>query len=316
MTARNHHFVPQGYLRRFCRHRDKPRLFVADLKSRRAFHASTRDVGALRDFHAIDIEGHPPDALEAALGQFEGQVAAALDRIIAARQITDDEDRALLLNLVGLLAVKSPRHRENFRAFKESVIRKMLTIVTSKDDIWQAELRKAKEVGVDLAAHGMTREQLHDFAQRGEFKIGFAPGYHVGIELQAFDRVLPVIADRQWSLLRAPLDSQGFVTSDHPACLQWADPASSTGAYPPGLGMKETLLLFPISPGLAWLGSFEREARVVDIGEDRVQAFNATVISFAERQVYGRDGDCEYRVGPAGRVKRLRELPNDQRFWR
>ena len=316
MTARNHHFVPQGYLRRFCRHRDKPRLFVADLKGRRTFHATTRDVGALRDFHTIDIEGHPPDALESALGQFEGQVAASLDRIIAARQITDDEDKTLLLNLVGLLAVKSPRHRENFRAFQENLIRKMVAIVTSKDDIWQAEQQRAREVGVDLETHGITREQLNDFAQRGAYSIDFAPGYHVSIELGAFDRILPIIAARQWSLLRAPRDSQGFVTSDHPVCLQWVDPAPSGGLYPPGLGMPGTLLLFPISPGLAWLGSFEDKARVVDVREDRVQAFNATVISFAERQVYGRDGDCEYRVGASGRARRLRDLPTDQRFWR
>lgn len=316
MTARNHHFVPQGYLRRFCRHRDKPRLFVADLRSRRTFHATTRDVGAVRDFHAIDIEGHPPDALETELGKFEGEVAAALDRMIEAREITNDADRTLLLNLIGLLAVKNPRHRENFRLFQEELIRKVLSLVTASDETWEAEQQRAKEAGIDLGQGDITREQLRDFALRGEYRIDFKPGYEVGVELGSFDRILPIIAARHWSLIRAPKQSQGFVTSDHPVCLHWADPASSAGLYPPGLGMKGTLLLFPISPSLAWLGSFEGEARVLDIGEDRVQAFNATVIAFAERQVYGRDGDCEYRAGTTGRVRRLRDLPSDKRFWR
>jgi hypothetical protein len=36
-VARRHHFVPQCYLKGFCRHRDKPKLYVVDLKSRTHF---------------------------------------------------------------------------------------------------------------------------------------------------------------------------------------------------------------------------------------------------------------------------------------
>ena len=74
MTARRHHFVPQCYLKGFVRHRNKPKLFVVDGRERRSFHTAPANVAAERDFHTIEIEGFPPDALENSFASFEADV--------------------------------------------------------------------------------------------------------------------------------------------------------------------------------------------------------------------------------------------------
>jgi Protein of unknown function (DUF4238) len=64
MTARQHHYVPRCYLKGFVANRNKPKLFVVDLKERRSFSTNPINVGAERDFHRIVVDGHRPDALE------------------------------------------------------------------------------------------------------------------------------------------------------------------------------------------------------------------------------------------------------------
>jgi hypothetical protein len=94
MTARQHHHVSQCYLKGFVRERDKPRLYVVDAKEHRAFMANTKNVAVERDFHAVDVDGLPPDAFESNLAGFEAELDKALRRIVAARSITDDQARA------------------------------------------------------------------------------------------------------------------------------------------------------------------------------------------------------------------------------
>jgi Protein of unknown function (DUF4238) len=94
MTARRHHYVPQCYLKGFCRHRDKPKLFVVDAKRLSTFATHPANVAAERDFHAVEIDGLSPDALENQFAQFESDLSHSLERIISARSIADEADRA------------------------------------------------------------------------------------------------------------------------------------------------------------------------------------------------------------------------------
>ena len=66
--ARNHHFVPQFYLKGFARPRSKDgRLTVFDLKTRKSFATRPRNVAARRDYNRIEIEGQDPNAIESQL---------------------------------------------------------------------------------------------------------------------------------------------------------------------------------------------------------------------------------------------------------
>ncbi|WP_265923371.1 DUF4238 domain-containing protein [Cupriavidus nantongensis] len=56
--ARNHHYVPQCYLKGFARNRSKnAQLFVVDTKTKRAFVTTPRNLAAQRDFNRVEIPG-------------------------------------------------------------------------------------------------------------------------------------------------------------------------------------------------------------------------------------------------------------------
>ena len=76
--ARKHHFVPQSYLAGFT---DDGKLTVFDLESRKTFRTTPRKVATKRDFNRIDVHGLPPDAVEQALGDFEGRAISTIRRL-------------------------------------------------------------------------------------------------------------------------------------------------------------------------------------------------------------------------------------------
>jgi hypothetical protein len=296
------------------RHSDKPKLFVVDLKTRKTFETHPRNIAAERDFHAVDIEGQPPDAIEAALSGFEGPLAAALGRIIADRELRSDNDKIYLLNLVALLAVKNPRLRRSYMAFQERLYDKIGEVITANDEIWNSQLRQARKAGYFSKDISITREQVRNFLNRGEYTLEIRAGYHVGLELRVFGKILHHFFGISWMLLRAPAGSHGFITSDYPVCLFWSDTKMRGGPYPPGYAVRGTEVLFPISSHLAWIGTFEHEARVIDVTEEQVRHFNAAVLDVCDRQAYGRHGDCGYQTDTADKPRRLRELLYDRRF--
>ncbi len=110
---------------------------MVDREERDPFFAATSKVAVERDFHTVEVDGLAPDAFENAFACFEGELSASLDRITARRSIADEDDRALLFNLIGILAVKNPRFRESFRDFRERTLSLMMQAMTATPDRWK-----------------------------------------------------------------------------------------------------------------------------------------------------------------------------------
>ncbi|WP_146030267.1 DUF4238 domain-containing protein [Methylocella silvestris] len=314
MTARQHHYVPQCYLKGFVSNREKPRLFAVDFKERRIFSPNPKNVAAERDFHTIDVEGRPPDALENAFSGFETELDQALKRIISARSIKNENDRALIFNLIGLMATKNPRLRENFRAAHERTAKMMMDLAAATPEGWAYQVRRAKEDGFLPADADADYEKMREFLNRDDFRIETETSMHLQMELQTFDKILPLIFSRRWMLFRTPPNAPGFITSDHPMCIMWSDPARR-GIYPTGLGLRNTQLLFPISNELAIIGSFEiDDGDEVDADESLIAQINGNIILHSMTQVYGRDGNFPYMMNHHTKVMRGAGLLED-RLW-
>jgi hypothetical protein len=119
---------------------------------------------------------------------------------------------------------------------------------------------------------------------------------HVPMEMQTFEKALPLIFNRKWMLFKAPPNVTGFITSDHPVCLRWDNPPERGRLPPPGLGHTKTQLLFPISNELAAIGGFEIEEMEADANERLVAQINGSIMQHANRQVYARDCHFAYML--------------------
>jgi hypothetical protein len=246
---------------------------------------------------------------------FEGEVAPALERIIAARSITNNEDdRAFLFNLLGLLVLRNPRQRELWRDFQERVAKQIMNLATATRERWERLVSRMRADGALTDEDNVDYDKMKQFVVEDKFSIKVPTGTHIATELKAVDAILPYIFERKWSLLKAGFESGGFVTCDHPVCLMWADPKRRGRFPPPGHGLHGTQIVFPISTGLAMIGTFEGTEETRDAPEDLIATINGTVIQFAERQVYARDQNFIYCFDPFEQPRKASKLVDDRRF--
>ncbi|GAB3419014.1 hypothetical protein GCM10027318_37550 [Massilia agilis] len=286
------------------------KLYVVDKVSHTAFTASPRNVACARDFNRIDAEGVAPDHVESGYAKFESLVAPALRRMSDSRNFGNAEDHNLVLNLVALLAVRTPRMRENVRDFHERVARQMMSLTVASKVRYEATFERAVEDGYIDKDRSVSYEDMRDFVDRGEYTIEVATTRHVDNELNLVDTVLPLLGRRTWTLIRAQPGTGGFVTSDHPVGLQWAEQKPRGFFSSPGFGLRGTELLFPISHDLLMVGQFEGVGGVLEANMHQVAFANTALIWHATRQVYARD-DKFFYLRNDGELKRGSDLVKD-----
>jgi hypothetical protein len=220
MVARRHHFLPQCYLKGFSRPRKRGQthqvvVFDRDGKS---FTSNILNIAVKHDFNRVEIDGHAPDVFEQVMADLEGELAPALNRILQAGNLRNAEDRAILLNFIGLIAIRNPRHRETFRDFNERVLNRMMELATSTKERWEGQMKQAREAGYLKDTKSLSYEKMRDFVKKKDYRIELNTGFHIASELQGFDAILPTLFNRKWVSLTSPEDSSGFITSDQ-SCL-------------------------------------------------------------------------------------------------
>jgi Protein of unknown function (DUF4238) len=90
---------------------------------------------------------------------------------------------------------------------------------------------------------------------------------------------------------RMPEGSPEFVTSDHPVSLTGPASQRAFGLKTPG-----TTIFFPLTPGLAVVGTLEGNNVEADFTENEVASANGTTVLNAQRQVYAKMGDFPYQI--------------------
>lgn len=285
--ARLHHFIPQFYLRGFSRSGSKnSKVCVIDLERKSQYETAIKNIGAERDFNRVDLSGHAPDALEAAYANFEGQVAQAVRNIEKTLRFEGD-DRALVLNLIALLAVRHPRIRSQLADFQADITKKMLLMTLATEGRWEATKTRMRADGIPIDDR-VTRDMLRDGLINDRYEIVIPTTRHVRSEFVMFEAALPTMFHRGWRLFVANNLSGPFVSGENPVSLIWKKPHLVPPLYrdSPGFGRPETQLVFPLTQNLALIGEFEDEGDVVlPSTRELVALINRRTIMFSH-QVY------------------------------
>ncbi len=108
------------------------------------------NVAAERDFNRFEAEGQEPDAFERAMGVFESELNNALARIIKSRSLSNIDDRAMLINFIGLQALRNPRLRETMRSALEQAAKITMDMVLSSKDSYDRQMKVARDAGSPL----------------------------------------------------------------------------------------------------------------------------------------------------------------------
>jgi hypothetical protein len=316
MVARRHHFLPQCYLKGFARSkkRGKTHQVVVYDRAGKSFTSNVLNIAVKHDFNRVEIEGHPPDAFEQVMADFEGELAPALTRILQAGNLKTVEDRAILLNFIGLVAIRNPQHRETFRKFNADVMNMIMDLATATKERWEGQMRRMDAEGYLRGVKQLSYEEMRDFVKNREYTVELDTGFHINSELTGVKAILPTLFKRKWVALIPPKGSSGFITSDHPVCLMFSEPERRGKFHGPGHGLKGTEIIFPVGRQLALVGAFELQEDERELSEDDVAGVNGAIVAYAERQVYAYDGEYSYARQYNEAPRRGAELVNDILF--
>ena len=123
------------------------------------------------------------------------------------------------------------------------------------------------------------------FIEGDKYKVTLVQNWQIGAELGSVIQVIEVTARRTWWLLRAGVETGGFVTCDHPVCLNWTKKIMG----PPTLVSANTSLIFPLSKELCLMGEVGGQDFVLDLDRQGVARVNGALVANAERYVFAAD---------------------------
>jgi len=282
-TARLHHYLPQAYLASFTDSGTKHgQFFVLDVESGRSFRTSPKNVAAERDFNRIAVEGLSPDCIEQSFAPFEQSAVEAIYKTIASGTFPNDQDCNWILNLLGLIAVRHPQRRGSFNRSREEAMHLWGLSLVSDKKTFDHHVQMARAAGEEID-ESVPFEQIKQFVEQRRYRIEFSPGSNLCIELQAFDKLLPILGQRTWSVLIAPEEGPEFICCDDPVTLVWKNRRRG----PVGFGLKKTEVFFPLGRRVGFYGTFEEFLPpVVHLKAGYVATMNKRIAANAERYVF------------------------------
>lgn len=306
--ARNHHYIPQCYLRGFAnRNTGKHKLTVANLKGRRFFETTPRNVGSERDFNRIDVEGLKPDILESQWAIFESKISESI-RHVDETGLFEGESKTVILNLAALMAVRHPSMRENMRKFEEIGAKRILDLILETKEEFESSRDQSKKINFDFEINP-SYEELKSFHDNGEYTIEVSRERHIKNEFQMIETILPLLALRKWSVFRSNQKGH-FITSDKPLILIWRNIENIPLAMrnSPGFGTQDTEVIFPLSKNTAIVGTFDKPEISLEVELNVIANANTKTIQNAHRQLYCHQSKFPY-YGPD------MKLHNDSHFF-
>ncbi|MDN5536596.1 DUF4238 domain-containing protein [Comamonas sp.] len=295
MTARQHHYLSQCYLKGFTKGQSKKsKLTVIDMKERKSFESSPRNVGGVRDFNRIDLEGVDPDQLELELSRFESDAATALKQLKETHDFSG-ERREKIIYLMALIAVRSPERRESMRQFQAQIAEVFMSMLHGSKELWDGQMAQMKRYNPEFVSK-VTYEDSKRFFEGKKYTLDVRREFHIKTEMALLGTVVPYLANRKWMLVTSSDEEGNFITTDWPVSLSWTKPEEVPEPYrrSPGFGMLSTEVYFPVSQDLALIGEFEGEEGVVCANKGLVAALNTKMLYNFYKQIYSPNLDFKF----------------------
>jgi len=283
---KQHHFIPQCYLRGFLSNNVKKQtITVIDLNQRKSFGSNIRNVGGKRYFNKAKIEGKDTCELESILSKVEDIIIKGLKQIEKDQNLSNEESNNIIFNLMAIIVARNPNTRLNLVNFQKQITQHFLKIMVSNKDTYE-NLKKRSKITDDLPY-----DQMKEFIQSDRHRIEVPNECCIPLEFKSIDVILPLLSKRGWELAISSEKTGPFVTSDYPVVLNWKHPEKIPlfNRAHPGFGMPDTTVQFPISKHLALTGEFEFTDKVHFADINYVSDFNRKTIRFASPQVYAPD---------------------------
>jgi hypothetical protein len=288
MHPKRHHYVSQFYLARWTQTRSKnDKLIVTDVKTGGQRPGTPKGEANVKDLYTLE-DSRDPLIVENEFSKIESHIAPLIQLIEEREALPDDPDEMdALLDWIALQRQKVLRMKEVYEGFYDQIARTMVQFATKSDQTFEQIKRGLGKDGESIA--GASREDLLNL----KFKVDSTTLVQHMLEGAS------VVADanrmRNWTLLIARKGVPEFITSDNPVVL--VPMRAELQRVPLGFAMRDTCVLYPLTPRLAMSGTFDDQPPRAMVESDRVAVFNGLVAQAAERFVYSRRARFYHRAG-------------------
>ncbi|MEJ5279813.1 DUF4238 domain-containing protein [Pseudomonas sp. MYb541] len=291
--SRHHHYLSQCYLKGFTQGSAKnSKLTVLDLKNKSKFETIPRNVGGMRDFNRVEIDGVDPEIIEKTQSNFEGEVASALKKLGESSDFSG-KTKCTILELIGMLAIKSPEMRRHLSGPQVQIAHLMMAMTLESKERWESQVAQIKKsTGKDVSS-GATFEEMKKLFERGAFEVSVSKEHQIHMELVGMQEITKLLHRRNWVLLKAGDEAGEFITTDNPVSLTFNKPATSAFVSP-GFGLPETMVYFPVSKSLALVGEFGGKDGVQAASKYLVAMLNSKLIANSYQRVIASNCNFNY----------------------
>jgi hypothetical protein len=291
-VARAHHFVPEAMLAGFTPGGSKnEKLWVVDLRTKREWTTTPRNVAHRRDFYRVDAPGVTPDFVEQRmLAPVESdaiQIIRAIER--TEQPPTDPSELRALLLFVALLATRGPLARFAVDEIVDAEFRHLVAKLTASDDQWNEVRRDMAESGI--AKRDMSRDEMIDAVAHVRFNA--TQQFQLRIMFKAVNYILPELTRRTWSTVTST--SGSFICSDRPVALIFNTPPPWTTR--PGFALKNTDVIVPLTKHIMLRGSFRDASRCGQTNRKGVGKLNSLTLNNAERYIFASSAEFPWTSG-------------------
>ncbi len=309
--SRNHHYIPQFYLKGFLDPCDpKKQIHVIEKNARRHFPTNPRNVGSKRDFNRVEIPGLPDDDAERRVfGLIDREAAKALKYIADNGKLPTDTEMRNLIYFVAVLPSHNPYIRDILINAETELHKQRMKSLVSSREMYESEMQRVHPSGPKVPY-----EVMKQFVEEERYtiKITFPPGYHMGHELKAIQEIVfPLFSRMQWSLLIAETGTSNFVCSDRPVVLfNIIEPPylQYSSIAPTEPTVTDIELTMPLNLRMALNATFKDPSAIAIVDERIVAGINERTILAAERQIYCPHLDFKFLDGEE--MKSGRDLVN------
>ena len=295
--ARNHHYVPQFYLRGFLDSNLRGEgLHVIDKMDRRHFVSTPRRVAWERDFNRVNIPGQPIDEVEKLFAEIDGEVNRVLKEVVENATLPEGADMETLTYFIALLYRRNPQIRNHIGNCETTVIKQMARALFFRPERYESYRQQQRAAGKELPKY----ETMKQFVESEDYDIEYEHGHHLKYELKTIDNaVFPLLSRRKWSLFIAEEGASDFVCSDRPvALISIGDPPENPD-HPynfggPGLAHSDTELTVPLNSRMTLFATFETLPDVYTVDDKVIANVNIRTILSAARQIYCSNLDFKF----------------------
>ncbi|QDQ28434.1 DUF4238 domain-containing protein [Chitinimonas arctica] len=281
------HFLPQFYLEGFT---SDGRLAVYDRKQNKFRLEQPKNTAVETQFYTVrDADDRPRYEVEAMLSAFESKAAPIIGKLVAQKQI-DDNERANLAIFVALAAMRTPDFFNSLELFREARILDITKQLYAEVDAVAATLRKNPQFA-DLSDKDIHEDAklMVQMAQNDGLEVGVNKNWTVKKAIDTAFNVAPLLKSRDWIVFVRESDKKSFITSDAPVVLI-SEGASANGFCDVGYGSAKAIILFPLTEScmLVMRGN-GGNLNWVPANTDAVRLLNLRVASQCKSYIVGRD---------------------------